>query len=317
MQRGKRQVIITVTLNPAVDEEYVVPEFRPGGWFRTSSTDRSPGGKGINVSLLLAQLGYTSAAMGFLAGFNGEYIRDVLRRKRITTNFVHVRGETRTNVYIVDEIGHVETGIAESGPYIPEGAVSRFLANFDRMLARARLIVIGGSLPPGVPLDFYRELISRAKSREIPTLVDAAGPPFMEALEAGPTFAKIDHRFMSRMAGVALTSLDNLIEVVSKVHDQGVEWAVTSYRTYGEVFFTPEGIYLAEYERKGLVSLFGADDALIAGLVVAREEGMNVEEAVRFATACAWEDTLHFEKGIRDRETVEGHMEKVEIQKLE
>jgi fructose-1-phosphate kinase PfkB-like protein len=168
-----------------------------------------------------------------------------------------------------------------------------------------------------VPLDFYRELVARAKNREIPTIVDAAGPPLMEALEAGPTVAKIDHRFMSRMAGVPLTSLDNLIEVVSKVHNQGVEWAVTSYRTYGDVFSTPGGIYLAEYERKGLVSLFGADDALIAGLVVARKEGMNVEETVRFATACAWEDALHFEKGIRDRETVERLLEDVRIEKLE
>jgi len=310
-------VIITVTLNPAVDEEYVVPEFRPGGWFRTSSTGRSPGGKGINVSLIMAQLGYTTAAMGFLAGFNGEYIRDALRRKRITTNFVHVRGETRTNVYIVDEIGRVETGIAESGPYVPEGAASRFLVNYDRMLARAHLVVIGGSLPPGVPLDFYRELVLRAKSRDIPTIVDAAGPPLMEALEAGPTIARVDRRFMSRMAGVALTSLDNIIEVVSRVHDQGIEWAMISYRNYGEVFFTPEGIYLAEHERKGLVSLFGADDALIAGLVVAREEGMGVEETVRFSTACAWEDALHFEKGIRGRKAVEELLEKVQIKKLE
>lgn len=136
-------MIITVTLNPAVDEEYVVPEFRPGGWFRASETNRSAGGKGVNVSLILSQLGYSSAAMGFLAGFNGEFIRDELRKKRITTNFVHVRGETRTNVYIVDEIGHVETGVTESGPYVSEGALGRFLNNYDRMLTRAKFVYMG------------------------------------------------------------------------------------------------------------------------------------------------------------------------------
>ncbi len=83
-------MILTVTLNPAVDEEYVVPEFRPGGWFRATKSSRSPGGKGINVSTLLAQFGYTSTAMGFLAGFNGEYIRNALRASRITTDFVHI-----------------------------------------------------------------------------------------------------------------------------------------------------------------------------------------------------------------------------------
>ena len=310
-------MIVTVTLNPAVDEEFLVPEFRPGRWFRSSHVDRSPGGKGINVSYMLSQAGYQSVAMGFLAGFNGEYIRDALRRLRITTNFIHVPGDTRSNVYIVDEIGHVETGIAESGPYIPEEAMARFLANYERMLGRARLVVMGESLPPGVPQDIYRDMLDRAKSRGIPTLLDAAGPPLMTAIEGGPTFARIDHRFMARVAGVSLTSLDNLIEVVSRVHDFGVEWAVVSYRSYGAVFFSPQGIYLAEYERKGLVSLFAADDALVAGFIIAREEKMDTEDTIRFATACAWEDSLHVEKGFRDRSEIDKLAPLVRIDKLD
>jgi 1-phosphofructokinase family hexose kinase len=309
-------LIVTVTLNPAVDEEYLLPEFRPGGWSRATHVDRSPGGKGINVSMILSQLGCESAAMGFLAGFTGEYVRDVLRRHRITTNFVHVPGETRTNVYIVDEIGHIETGIAELGPYIPEDALGRLVTNFDRMLHRAHLVSIGGSLPPGVPQDFYRELVRNAKGKGIPTFIDAAGAPLMAALEAGPTVAKIDHRFMARVAGIPLTSIDNLIEIVSKVHDQGVEYAVTSYRSYGDVFFTPEGIYLAALDRRNFVSMFGAGDALMAGLVVAYDERMSAEECVRFSMACAYEDSLHVEKGVRSREAVEVLMDRIEVEKL-
>ncbi|MDO9509459.1 MAG: 1-phosphofructokinase family hexose kinase [Thermovirgaceae bacterium] len=310
-------MIVTVTLNPAVDEEFLVPEFRPGNWFRTSHVTRSPGGKGINVSYMLSQAGYQSVAMGFLAGFNGEYIRDALRRLRITTNFVHVPGETRSNVYVVDEVGHVETGIAEAGPYVPEESLARFLSNYDRMLGRAKIVVMGGSLPPGVPQDIYRDLIGRAKTRGIPTLLDAAGPSLMTAIEGGPTFARIDHRFMARVAGVSLTSLDNLIEVVSRVHDYGVEWAVVSYRSYGAVFFTPAGIFLAEYERRGLVSLFGADDALVTGFIIAREENMDVESTIRFATACAWDDSLHVDKGFRSRPEIEELAPRVKVEKLD
>jgi 1-phosphofructokinase family hexose kinase len=309
-------LIVTVTLNPAVDEEFVVPEFRPGKWFRTSNVNRSPGGKGINVSYMLSQAGYQSVAMGFLAGFNGEYVRDALRRLRITTNFVHVQGDTRANVYIVDEVGHVETGIAEGGPYVPEEALARFLVNYERMLGRARIVVLGGSLPPGVPQDIYRDLVDRAKSRGIPTLLDAAGPPLMTAIESGPTFARIDHRFMARVAGVSLTSLDNLIEVVSRVHDYGVEWAVASYRSYGAVFFAPEGIFLAEYERRGIVSLFGADDALVAGFIMAREEKMDTEGTIRMAMACAWENSLHVDKGLRSRSEIEKLIPMVKVEKL-
>ncbi len=309
-------MIVTVTLNPAIDEEYMVPEFVPGGWFRASQVDRSPGGRGINVSMTLKQLGYDSAAMGFLAGFNGEYIRDCMRREGLTTNFVHVRGETRTNVYVVDEVGHVETGIAELGPYICEEAINRFLANYRRMLRRASLVMLGGSLPPGTPQDFYRDLVKMTREAGIPTVLDAAGAPLMVGLEAGPTVARIDHRFVSRLSGVSLNSLDNLIDTVTKIHEHGVEWAVTSYRNYSNVFSTPEGVFLAEFNRKGLASLFGAEDALIGGILVARKEQMGVEESIRFGVACAWEDALHLEKGVRGRKEVEALLNGVRIEKL-
>jgi len=309
-------MIVTVTLNPAVDEEFVVSEFQPGGWFRSRNVNRTPGGKGINVSIMLSQLGYETAAMGFLAGFNGGYIRDVLRRERITTNFVHVKGETRTNVYIVDDVGHVETGISEPGPYIAEEAYERFLKNYERMLKRARLIVMGGSLPPGVPQDAYSTLVTMAREQNIPVWLDAAGSPLMAGLEAGPNLAKIDHRFMSKVSGISLTSLENLIKVVSKLHDQGIEWAIASYHTYGDVFFTPEGIYLALGDRRSVISLFGASDALVAGMVVAWQEKMSIEETVRFSLACAWEDATHVEKGFRSRQAIEEKVPEIIVEKL-
>jgi len=309
-------MIVTVTLNPTVDEEFVVSEFRPGGWFRSQNAIRSPGGKGINVSLILNQLGYETAAMGFLAGFNGGYIRDVLRRERITTNFVHVKGETRTNVYIVDETGKIETGLSEPGPYVADEAYDRFLTNFKRMLKRAKLIFIGGSLPPGIPQNAYASLIEAAREMNVPVWLDAAGASLMSGLDAVPSLVKIDHRFMSKVSGISLTSLDNLIEVLTKLHDQGIKWSISSYHTYGDLFFTPEGIFLATIGRKGIVSLFGASDALIAGLIVAEEEKMDVETAIRFSLACGWEDSTHFEKGISSRKSVEEKMDMVQIEKL-
>jgi len=309
-------VIVTVTLNPAVDEEFIVSDFQPGGWFRSNNANRSPGGKGINVSLLMSQLGYETAAMGFLAGFNGAYIRDVLRREKITTNFVHVRGETRTNVYIVDDTGQVETGISEPGPFIPDEASELFMTNYQRMLKRADLVVMGGSLPPGVPQDIYGRLVSMAREQKVPVWIDAAGAPLMAGLKAGPDVAKIDHRFMSKVLGLSLTSLDNLIEVVSRLHDRGIGWAIASYHTYGDVFFTPDGIYLGIIDRRSVISVFGASDALMAGMVLAWKENMGVEETIRFAMASAWEDASHVEKGFRNRESIEEKMSLVKVEKL-
>lgn len=310
-------MIVTVTLNPAVDEGYIVNDFAPGGWFRAESSHKSPGGKGINVSLLLDQLGHESAAMGFLAGFSGDYIRDFLRRRKITTNFIHVPGDTRSNVYVIDGLGRVETGISEPGPSIPSEALERFMSNYRRMLSRASTVVLGGSIPPGVPQDIYRSLISMAKETGVTTFVDAAGPAFMAAIEAGPSFAKIDHRFMSQLAGRSLFSLDNLIQAVSDLHDQGAGWAVSSYHLYGDVFFAPDGIYLATMgDKRDLVSMFSAGDALVAGLVAANEEGMSTEDSIRFSMACAMEDATHVEKGVGNRNGVERYMDKVDIEKL-
>ena len=309
-------MILTVTLNPAVDEEYFVPEFRPGGWFRTTKSSRSPGGKGINISMLLSQYGYTSTATGFLAGFNGEYIREVMRKNRIPTNFVHVQGETRTNMYVIDETGNVETGISEKGPHIPPEAVDRLRKVYARILPRTRMVVMGGSIPPGVPEEIFGEFIALAKEHSIPTVVDAAGPPLLSALDAGPTILKLDHRFMSKILGTSLSSLDFLIDEVSKFHARGVEWAVASYRTYGDVFFSPEGIYLALADRKSVRSIFTASDALLAGFIVAHEEKMSVEDAIRFSMASAWESAAHTGKGIRDRAAVEEYIPKVELEKL-
>ncbi len=310
-------MIVTVTLNPAVDEEYIVPNFRPGSWFRASKIVRSPGGKGINISLMLSQLGYESIAMGFLAGFNGEYIREYMRRSRIITNFVHIKGETRTNVYIVDEIGGIETGISEPGPYVDERSIKRFMRNYERMLARAAIVFIGGSIPPGVPQDIYAELIDRAKQRGVPTVIDASGACFRYALEKGPYVAKVDHRFMVELEGVPFDSLDHLLEVLEKVRSYGVGIAIISYRMYGDIFLTPEGAYLAEAERfKRKRSLFGSADALMTGVLVGYIEKMSIEEMIRFAMACALEDTLHLEKGITSREKVEELLDEINIEKI-
>lgn len=254
--------------------------------------------------------------MGFLAGFNGEYIRNALRASRITTDFVHIPGETRTNVYVIDDTGHVETGISEAGPAVSPEAVDRLRKVYRRILQRTRMVILGGSLPPGVPEDIFAEFVLLAREKGIPTLVDAAGPPLMAALEAGPTVVKADHRFMSKVMGRSLTSLDNLIDVVSGFQAKGVEWAVVSYRTYGNVFFSPDGIYLALADRKSVRSIFSASDALLAGLVVAREEGMTTEETIRFAMASAWECAAHVGKGIQNRKAVEGFIPLVELEHL-
>ena len=310
-------MIVTVTLNPAVDEECLVPEFRPGKWFRAGQVNRSPGGKGINVSYMLSQVDYPSVAMGFLAGFNGEYIRDALRRLHITTNFIHVPVRPFRTFTSSMKWGTLKPVLAESGPLHPRRGPRQVPLQLRKDAGSGPgSCMIGGSLRR-VPRISTGTLDRKSQSKGIPPL-STRRTTALAAIRGGVrTFARVDHRFMAWVAGISLTSLDNLIEGVSRVHDYGVEWAVASYRNYGAVFFSPEGIFLAEYERKGLASLFASDDALVAGFMIAREEKMSTEDTIRFSTACAWENSLRVEKGFRGRSEIDQLATQVQVEKLD
>jgi fructose-1-phosphate kinase PfkB-like protein len=170
-----------------------------------------------------------------------------------------------------------------------------------------------------VPQDAYKDLILHCEEAKVPVFIDASGPALTAALEARPMVVKFNHRFLLSTLGYPMGSLDDILNFVSKIHDNGIEWSVTTYGTVGNIFYTPQGIYLVDIgreEKEQMVSLLAIDDALMAGLAVALLEEMDVELAVRFAQACALEDTLHVRKGIRGRSMVESLVPKIMVEKL-
>lgn len=309
-------MIITITLNPAVDDEYIVPAIEPGGWFRATKVEHSPGGKGINVSLILKQMGYDSVAMGFLAGFTGAYIRDALKRLKITTNFVNIHGYTRTNTFIIDEATKTETGMSEKGPIVTDYELQRFYKNYARLLKYAKFVVMGGSLPQGVPDDVYRTLCAMAMDRGKRVMLDTYGAPLDEALKSSPTLVKIGRGFASANPEKSMSTMEEITAEADAMHEQGVEWVIASWGTYGNVFSTPQGVYLAQIESEDVVSLLGASDAILAGLIAARAERSNIEQSIRFAMAAAAEDSTHVGKGVRSKSSVEDFVTKVSLKRL-
>lgn len=309
-------MIITITPNPAMDEVYFVPELRPGRSFHASGSYRSPGGRGINVSIILKQLGYDSVATGFLAGHSGAYIREDLLARGISTNFVQIKGENRTNTFIVDLGGKLETSITDPGPTVFEDAQKRFFWNLERLLPRATTLYMGGSIPPGVPDDFFKEAINRARHRNIPVYVATFGDPLNLAIEALPTVIKIDQKFMKAVRGISLSALDNLLEISKRIFDEGVDWVITSYFNNSNLFCTTKGFFLAEINLNDTRTFRTAADSLMAGMILAREERLSTEDTIRFAMACVQANVRHPEKGLPSRETVESMLGDIAIQKL-
>lgn len=309
-------MIVTITPNPAMDEVYLTDEFKLGRWFRACDVQRTPGGRGVNVSIILKQLGYDSIATGFLAGHSGSYIRDDLLKRGISTNFVQIKGDNRTNTFIRDRVGELETALTDEGPTVYEDAQKRFFWNLERLLPRASIVQMGGSLPPGVPNDFFKQAIDRARRRNIPVFVDSFGGPLDLAIEALPTVVKIDHRFMNKIRDISLSAFENLVGVSKKIFDEGVDWVITSYFNKSNLFCTKDGFFLGEIKMEGVVTYRCANDALIAGMIVARIERMGVEDTIRFALACVLETMRWEQKGLIDRESVEKSMGDIVIHRI-
>ena len=309
-------MIITITPNPAMDEAYATDNFVPGRWYRAKGVVRSPGGRGVNVSIILNQLGYDSVAMGFLAGHTGSYIRDNLLSRGITANFVHIKGENRTDTFIKDETAGNETALTEEGPEISPDALKRFFWNIEKILPRATAVYMGGSLPPGVPENFYREVIDRVKKKNIPVYIDTSGTPLDLAIEALPTVVRIDQRFAGEMSDTAHAIRDNLMEVSKRIFNEGVDWIVTSYFNRSNLFCTTKGFYLAEIKVEKPVTYRAASDALTAGMIVAREERMGIEDTIRFCMSCFLQTVCCPGKGLPSREAVESSLGEVMIEKI-
>ncbi|MBI3661153.1 1-phosphofructokinase family hexose kinase [Candidatus Acetothermia bacterium] len=309
-------MILTVTPNPALDKVYWVDRLNTEIETPMTRATRSlgwAGGKGINISTFLAHMGLETVAMGFIAGHTGRVIENRVREAGITTNFVWTEGETRTNIAIIEK-GREERPIAisELGPQVPEMALRQFLQSYTRLVRRARWVVLGGSLPPGVPSNFYRELLKIAHQHKIKTVVNAAGDALAEALKEQPYLVKPDTRERREICGEPVESDEQIIPVSRRlVSAMGVGAVVVSHRVTSDILITPQEIWDFEAHGVQLVNLVGSEDALLAGMVYQLEKGHSLLDAVEFGMAAGTASAESVEQVCCDPELVRKAREKI------
>ncbi|MGY0232694.1 1-phosphofructokinase family hexose kinase [Longispora urticae] len=178
-------MILTVTLNVALDVTYQVDALVPGAAHRVRSVAERPGGKGLNVARVLHALGEPVIATGLIGGAAGARARDLLETKHA---FVEIAGESRRTVVVTD--GSDATGFWEPGPEVSADEWAEFVRRYTGLVAVARVVVLSGSLPRGVPVDAYAQLVATARERDVPTVLDTSGEPLLRALAAGPDVIK-------------------------------------------------------------------------------------------------------------------------------
>jgi 1-phosphofructokinase family hexose kinase len=318
-------MIITVTLNPAIDKMYWVDQLKMGRvtqeefLTRAITSDTSAGGKGINISIFLARLGVENVAMGFVGGHTGHVVVRDLRDEGVTTNFVWVKGETRTNVTVLEqERKHIPILIDDGGCPVSQEEISRFLRRYKRMLHRATWVVLAGSLPPGVDADIYRVLAEMAAEAGAKVVVSARGNALARALRAAPYLVKPDTREHLSLEGESLTTRDKISTIGRKIVETGVEILIVSHEVTGDIAITKDAVWEIKSSVKTtqFKNLVGADDALLGGVIYMLDKGEDLEEALRFGMAAGIMSAESNEKICKDLDKITMEMKDISIDRL-
>ncbi len=278
-------MIVTVTLNPAIDKTVDIKEFRYSGLNRITSVVLDPGGKGINVSKTIKHLGGKTIATGFIGGNGGNVIEQGLKNLGIEADFIHVEGETRTNMKVLDANGNV-TEFNEPGPVINKSDVEALLTKLEALAAPDTLFVLAGSIPQGVDKEIYRIIIETVKKKEAKVFLDADGELFLKALEAKPDYIKPNRFELEQYFnfGGAASEAD-LIEMGKKLQAGGIGTVAISLGSEGALFILPNEAIKVPGLKVDAHSTVGAGDAMVAALSFGIDSGLPMEECIKLGVA--------------------------------
>lgn len=284
-------MIYTVTFNPSIDYFVSVPDFEPGKTNRTTSEVMIPGGKGINVSLKLAELNIKSTALGFVAGYTGEMISDYVKEKGIESDFVKLKkGNSRINVKITSIDG---TEINGNGPDIKDEELKMLLEKTDK-LKDGDILVLSGSIPSTLPSDIYSSIMESLKDKDIKTAVDATGKLLTDTLKYRPFIVKPNHHELGEIFNVKVDNHEDAVKYGLKLQEKGARNVLVSMGKTGSVFISENGeTYIKEAVKTDVVSSVGAGDSMVAGFIAGWVKTGNYKDAYDMAVNTA---TEHIQK---------------------
>jgi 1-phosphofructokinase/tagatose 6-phosphate kinase len=313
-------VILTVTLNAAIDRTVAVPNFRLGRRHRSVESRTVAGGKGINVARALNLLGRPVIATGFVGGPTGRRVLEQLHEESVLTDFIRIAAETRINLAVIDPTSGEQTEINERGPAVSPEEVRRLFERIGYLAGGTRLCVLAGSVPPGAGDDLYSRLIQDLTRRGVSVVLDAEGEAMLEGVRAGASMVTPNETEAEELVGQEFADRGDLAQGLLELVRLGASEAAIT-RPDGCVATVGEGNSrrLLEVHTEPLepVSTVGSGDAFLAGYVAARYEERSPEECLAYGVACGAESTQHFGAGTVDRNQVERLLGEVSVHDLE
>lgn len=309
-------LLLTVTPNPALDKTYLVDRLIIGRVHRPIEIGEHAGGKGINVARAAMSLGLQSSATGFLAGHNGDLVRERLESSSIEDGFVTVSGQTRLCLAVVDQETGSQTEINEPGPTIDRDALDLFHERFSALLERSHTVALCGSLPPGLPDDFYAGLIGQAKSRGIRTVLDTSGEPLRHGLAAVPDFLKPNASEASDLLNREIETVGDAAEACRIFLERGVKTVAITLGRCGAVGADETGAWYAEAPEIEFASAVGSGDAFLAAFLVKWLQGVDLAERLQFASAAGAANAMVYGAGVFETHTVQNLTSRISVTRL-
>jgi 1-phosphofructokinase family hexose kinase len=313
-------MIITVTLNAAIDKSLSVPNFRLGRRHRTVDQRTMAGGKGVNIARTLKALGQPVIATGMAGGATGTHLVEQLTEESILNDFVRIREESRTNTSVLDPTTGVQTEINERGPSVSAREVELFRDKLLYLARGAAIVVFAGSLPRGVEPDLYGSLIRDLERSDVTTVVDADGEPLRQAVRAEPDLVSPNVLEAEELVGHEFASEDDRSQAVKEIVALGPREAIMTLPDgcFAEVMIEGQRLLKrARIARLEPIAKRGSGDAFLAGYLAARYEGRPPDQCLRFGVACGAESTGRFGAGLLDPREARKLMGDVELTVLE
>ena len=313
-------MIYTLTCNPSLDYMTQVSNFQMGKTNRAVSESMVVGGKGINVSLMLKNLGYSSTCLGFVAGFTGKEIMRQTQQLGLCANFIELpEGMSRVNVKLSSYDSRVQDVLCETevngmGPKISAFSLELLRKNIE-MIECGDVLILSGSIPKSLPDTLYESIMKQLLGKDVKVIVDATGNLLLNTFSKSPFLVKPNKQELEELYQVTIDNTEQLIECTKKIKLAGAKNVLVSLGEEGAIFLTENGeIYSAKAPRGQLINGVGAGDSMIAGFLTGYMETKNYESAFRMSVAAG--SASAFSKNFAKREDVEALMLQIQIEKI-
>jgi len=282
-------LILTITLNPAVDKTIQLDNFQLDQVNRVQAMRIDAGGKGINVSHTIKAMGRESKAFAVIGGHAGEFIKTEMNKEGIEFDYLNVDSETRTNLKIVDSVNNVHTDINEAGPEVDSSFENTIIKRVDELIHKGDVLVLSGSLLPGLTVTLYKKLIDVTSKKEAQVILDADGETLREALKASPDVIKPNIHELRRLVSKVLDHKESIVSFARELIKNGSvkKGILVSLGDQGALWITKDKVLVVDAVQTKVKSTVGAGDAMVAALAIGLSEKMSDVEMLKLATAAA------------------------------